>query len=123
MVRDATPEEIAAIFLANTDTWACVLERDGQVKGHVCLTNQGTQILGHEMECDSDDPADALRLWRYAEKHAVAAGFDRVHIHITPETQERIKQFWLGRGAREVFTMYELMLTVGHDRNVHNIAL
>ena len=91
-IREATPEEAAAIFSdPNYSTWIIVVDDDG-IKGHLCLSSQNGQYFGHNTTFET--PAQAIGLWRHAKRHLCELGVEEYFVHIEPETDERIKEFW-----------------------------
>ena len=106
MIRDATPEEIEQLGIPNVgETWACVNVRDGAITGHLALSCGNDVCFGHSTKCWDEDKTVALRMWLRGKTKAKEMGFNKVQVHLNPDT--KMAQFWDRRGFKEIYRVLE----------------
>lgn len=113
MIRLATTPEIEAFGKPDDgyETIGFVMEREGEVVGHVALSRDSRAIgspLLHTLACWSDDKFDAVRLCFRARRFLREAGFDSFLIHHSPDAPKEIVDFWIRVGAKHFATIYRV---------------
>lgn len=103
MVREATIQEKEE-FIPNDnfETFLLVWDNGGEVEGHVAVSKAFGQAFGHSMKVWSDDRTVAARLWRAASTRLKSEGFTSVNIHLEPDTDPRVADFWKRNGYEKV---------------------
>ena len=109
-VRVATPEEASAVFAQpGYDTHVIVIEDDGVITGHVCVSETAYGVFGHNLECHSADPHSILKLGRKAKEYAKKKlGASEIFVHVEVPSERRLLDFWLHLGFKPVYTMLKL---------------
>lgn len=110
MIVPATEEHFAGLSVPRTpgvETWGFVLEDGDTVKGAVFVSEAMGQAFGHDTFVVSEDPADALRLWRRARQELKGRGFERCMVHVETGTNPRLVDFWEGVGFKPRMVIYE----------------
>jgi len=110
VIVPATEEHFAGLSIARhpgVETWGFVLEDGDTVKGAVFVSEAMGQAFGHDTFVSSDDPMDALRIWRRAREELKARGFERCMVHIDTDTNPRLVEFWERVGFKPRMVVYE----------------
>ena len=105
-IRFATPEECARKGMDDALTIGWVLEKDGEPVGKLFATFDHGSVVGHGWEVESDNPFDALRLWKRAKQDLKKLGFTEVFIHFKHSDHPRVREMWERQGYEQVMTIY-----------------
>lgn len=79
--------------------------RNGELVGHLCLTQIQGAIYGHDTKCWDEDKYTAARLWLAARKFLRSIGIHRVYVHVTEDSMTA--SLWENRGFKRVLTVLE----------------
>jgi hypothetical protein len=109
-VRPATEEERASFSLLSGEgyeTWAVVLEAEGGILGHICLSRALGQVFGHDTRYWGKDPRGAAMLWFAARRVVRSWGAGSVLIHEEEGKEDpELMKFWERLGFKKIMTIY-----------------
>jgi hypothetical protein len=103
----ATPEEKQTLGLVEPDgmkAHAWIAREDGELVGHIALSEGLGQLFGHDTAYWGEDKTGAARLWLTARKAGRELGYKSVTVHF--QEGEPMKEFWVKQGFQFVCEVY-----------------